>query len=116
MAGHDGSAGDSMTIPDRYEPAAVEARWYPEWEKRGYFHAEADDPRPPYCIVIPPPNVTGSLHMGHALVNTLGHPDPHEADGRVQRAVDARHRSRGHRDPVRRRAPARRRGEDERGP
>ena len=60
-----------MTIPDRYEPAAVEARWYPEWEKRGYFHAEASDPRPPYCIVIPPPNVTGSLHMGHALVNTL---------------------------------------------
>ena len=58
-------------IPDRYEPAAVEARWYPEWEKRGYFHAEADDPRPPYCIVIPPPNVTGSLHMGHALNNTL---------------------------------------------
>jgi valyl-tRNA synthetase len=60
-----------VTIPDRYEPAAVEARWYPEWEKRGYFHAEANDPRPPYCIVIPPPNVTGSLHMGHALVNTL---------------------------------------------
>ncbi len=60
-----------MSIPDRYEPAAVEARWYPEWEKRGYFHAEADDRRPPYCIVIPPPNVTGSLHMGHALVNTL---------------------------------------------
>jgi valyl-tRNA synthetase len=62
---------DGTTIPDRYEPAAVEARWYPEWEKRGYFHAEANDPRPPYCIVIPPPNVTGSLHMGHALVNTL---------------------------------------------
>ena len=58
-------------IPDRYEPAAVEARWYPEWEQREYFHAEADDPRPPYCIVIPPPNVTGSLHMGHALNNTL---------------------------------------------
>jgi valyl-tRNA synthetase len=55
----------------RYEPAAVEARWYPEWEKRGLFNAEPDDPRPPYCIVIPPPNVTGSLHMGHALVNTL---------------------------------------------
>jgi len=60
-----------MSIPDRYEPAAVEARWYPEWEQRGYFNAEADDPRPPYCIVIPPPNVTGSLHMGHALNNTL---------------------------------------------
>jgi valyl-tRNA synthetase len=71
LARHVGGAGDAMTIPDRYEPAAVEARWYPEWEKRGLFHAEPDDPRPPYCIVIPPPNVTGSLHMGHALVNTL---------------------------------------------
>jgi valyl-tRNA synthetase len=72
MAGHQRLASDAMsTIPDRYEPATVEARWYPEWDKRGYFHAEADDPRPPYCIVIPPPNVTGSLHMGHALNNTL---------------------------------------------
>jgi valyl-tRNA synthetase len=61
----------AMSIADRYEPAAVEARWYPEWEKRGYFHTEADRPGPAYCIVIPPPNVTGSLHMGHALVNTL---------------------------------------------
>jgi valyl-tRNA synthetase len=58
-------------IPDRYEPAAVEERWYPEWERRGYFHADPESPRPPYCIVIPPPNVTGSLHVGHALDNTL---------------------------------------------
>jgi valyl-tRNA synthetase len=61
----------SAPIPDRYEPAAVEARWYPEWEKKGYFHADANAPGKPYCIVIPPPNVTGSLHMGHALNNTL---------------------------------------------
>ena len=61
----------SATIPDRYEPAAVEARWYLEWEKRGYFRADPESPRPPYCIVIPPPNVTGSLHVGHALDNTL---------------------------------------------
>jgi valyl-tRNA synthetase len=61
----------SAPIPDRYEPAAVEARWYPEWERRGYFRAEPEHPGPPYCIVIPPPNVTGSLHLGHALVNTL---------------------------------------------
>jgi valyl-tRNA synthetase len=58
-------------IPDRYEPAAVEARWYPEWEQRGYFRADPERPGKPYCIVIPPPNVTGSLHLGHALVNTL---------------------------------------------
>jgi valyl-tRNA synthetase len=58
-------------IPDRYEPSQVEARWYPIWEERGYFHAVADSPRRPYSIVIPPPNVTGSLHWGHAINNTL---------------------------------------------
>jgi len=58
-------------IADRYEPSAVEARWYPEWEARGYFRASAPTARTPYSIVIPPPNVTGSLHMGHALNNTL---------------------------------------------
>jgi len=65
------SPPSAAPIADRYEPAAVEARWYPEWERRGYFRAEPDHPGPPYCIVIPPPNVTGSLHLGHALVNTL---------------------------------------------
>ncbi len=54
-----------------YEPQLVEGRWYREWEERGYFHAAADSARPPYSIVIPPPNVTGALHMGHALNNTL---------------------------------------------
>ena len=58
-------------ISDRYEPSAVEERWYPEWERRGYFRADPAAPGPPYSIVIPPPNVTGSLHMGHALNNTL---------------------------------------------
>jgi valyl-tRNA synthetase len=61
----------SAPIPDRYEPAAVEDRWYPEWEKRGYFRADPESTKPPYCIVIPPPNVTGSLHMGHAFTMTL---------------------------------------------
>jgi len=54
-----------------YEPAGVEARWYRFWEQGGFFHADEASPKPPYCIVIPPPNVTGSLHMGHALNNTL---------------------------------------------
>ncbi|HSE93061.1 MAG TPA: valine--tRNA ligase [Methylomirabilota bacterium] len=61
----------SAVIADRYEPSAVEARWYPEWERRGFFHADPASPKKPYSIVIPPPNVTGSLHMGHALDNTL---------------------------------------------
>ncbi|MEX2220642.1 MAG: valine--tRNA ligase [Candidatus Rokuibacteriota bacterium] len=58
-------------IADRYDPTLVEPRWYAVWEERGYFHAETASPKKPYCIVIPPPNVTGSLHLGHALNNTL---------------------------------------------
>ena len=58
-------------IADRYDPTRVEPHWYGVWEERGYFHARADSPKKPYCIVIPPPNITGSLHLGHALNNTL---------------------------------------------
>ena len=58
-------------IPDRYDPTHVEHRWYGVWEERGYFHADARSSKKPYSIVIPPPNVTGSLHWGHALNNTL---------------------------------------------
>jgi valyl-tRNA synthetase len=54
-----------------FEPAAVEQRWYERWESSGWFSASADDPRPPYCIQLPPPNVTGTLHMGHAFQQTL---------------------------------------------
>jgi valyl-tRNA synthetase len=58
-------------IPDRYAPAPVEERWYRLWQERGYFGADPASTKPPYCIVIPPPNITGSLHMGHALDNTI---------------------------------------------
>ncbi len=54
-----------------YDPSATEQRWYDVWLRAGYFHADETDPRPPYTIVIPPPNVTGVLHMGHILNNTL---------------------------------------------
>ncbi len=54
-----------------YDPKEIEARLYPEWEQSGAFKAHPEQAKPPYCIVIPPPNVTGSLHMGHALDNTL---------------------------------------------
>ena len=54
-----------------YEPHDVEKRWYAEWQGKGYFHAAATSEKKPYSIVIPPPNVTGALHMGHALNNTL---------------------------------------------
>ena len=58
-------------MSDRYEPGSVEDRWYGIWEAAGYFHAETASTKKPYCIVIPPPNVTGSLHMGHAFNMTL---------------------------------------------
>ncbi|RPI11250.1 MAG: hypothetical protein EHM71_01375, partial [Zetaproteobacteria bacterium] len=54
-----------------YDPEGVEGRWYRFWEKRDLFRADEHSAAAPYCIVIPPPNVTGSLHMGHALNNTL---------------------------------------------
>ena len=54
-----------------YEPREVEARIYAAWEASGLFRPSADAGARPYCIVLPPPNVTGSLHMGHALDHTL---------------------------------------------
>ena len=54
-----------------YDPHRIETKWYEYWEAQGLFTAKADGQKPPYCIVIPPPNITGSLHMGHALNNTL---------------------------------------------
>ena len=55
----------------RYDAKAAEAKWYPIWEKNGYFHAEPSEGGTPYSVVIPPPNVTGILHMGHALKELL---------------------------------------------
>ena len=54
-----------------YDPKGVEEKWYAAWEKEGCFHAETDEQKDAFSIVIPPPNVTGQLHMGHALDNTL---------------------------------------------
>jgi valyl-tRNA synthetase len=55
----------------RYDPQKTDARWYQVWVERGYFRADVLVPGEPFCIVIPPPNITGSLHMGHALNTTL---------------------------------------------
>lgn len=59
-----------MDIPSKYEPNTVENHWYDYWMQHKYFHSEPDE-REPYTIVIPPPNVTGVLHMGHMLNNTI---------------------------------------------
>jgi valyl-tRNA synthetase len=58
-------------LPKAYEPAESERRWYEIWERRGYFRPEVNPRGEPFSIVIPPPNITGSLHMGHALNATL---------------------------------------------
>ncbi len=58
-------------MPKTYDPASVEQAWYEKWERNGYFHAAPNPEKKPFTIVIPPPNITGKLHMGHALDNTL---------------------------------------------
>ncbi len=58
-------------MPKAYDHSSVENRLYETWEKNGYFHAEPNPEKEPYCIVIPPPNITGQLHMGHAIDETL---------------------------------------------
>ncbi len=58
-------------MPKTYDHQIVENKWYEAWEKNGYFHAEPNPNKTPFTIVIPPPNITGKLHMGHALDNTL---------------------------------------------
>src|SRR5918992_1582351 len=58
-------------MPKAYDPAGVEGRWYGHWVDRGYFRADASSDREPFCIVLPPPNITGALHIGHAFQQTL---------------------------------------------
>src|SRR5262245_40830955 len=60
-----------MTLPPKYDPSDVEGKWYDRWMKSGVFHGIPNPSKKPYCIVIPPPNVTGVLHMGHMLNNTI---------------------------------------------
>lgn len=58
-------------LPTQYAPAEVEGKLYERWVERGYFEADEKSGKPPYTIVIPPPNVTGSLHLGHAFEHTI---------------------------------------------
>jgi valyl-tRNA synthetase len=60
-----------MVLSTKYDPSEVEDKWYQRWIEAGFFHSEPDPTKEPYCIVIPPPNVTGVLHMGHMLNNTI---------------------------------------------
>ncbi|MFA7664490.1 MAG: valine--tRNA ligase [Burkholderiaceae bacterium] len=69
-APHAATAG-ADALAKSFEPADIEALWYPLWEERGYFAAGHDPDAPAFCIQLPPPNVTGTLHMGHAFNQTV---------------------------------------------
>ena len=58
-------------LPPQYDPGTVERKWYAFWEENRFFHADPASGKPPYAIVIPPPNITGILHLGHVLNNTI---------------------------------------------
>ncbi|MCT4796173.1 valine--tRNA ligase [Exiguobacterium alkaliphilum] len=62
---------NEITMPTKYDPSATEAKWYDYWLENDVFKADEDDSKQPYTIVIPPPNVTGKLHLGHAWDTTL---------------------------------------------
>ncbi len=64
-------ATSNRTLGKSYDPEPIEKKWYAKWIEEGLFRGDENSGKPAYCIVIPPPNVTGSLHMGHALNNTL---------------------------------------------
>ena len=61
----------SKELAKTYDPSGIEDRLYQKWLDKKYFHAEVDHSKTPFTIVIPPPNITGQLHMGHALDNTM---------------------------------------------
>ena len=61
----------SRELAKTYDPKGIEERIYESWLAGGYFHAKVDPDKKPFSIVMPPPNVTGQLHMGHALDNTM---------------------------------------------
>ena len=58
-------------LEKNYNPAEIEDKLYTMWQDKNYFHAEVNEDKKPFTIVMPPPNITGQLHMGHALDNTL---------------------------------------------
>jgi valyl-tRNA synthetase len=68
---HEGAHSAPNSLPTQYAPAEVEGQLYERWVERGYFEADAKSDKEPYTVVIPPPNVTGALHLGHAFEHTL---------------------------------------------
>lgn len=64
-------AKNSTELSSVYDPGSVEGKWYRFWEESGFFRAKVEEDKKPFSIVMPPPNVTGSLHLGHAMDSTI---------------------------------------------
>ena len=62
---------EQLEMAKTYDPSLVEGKWYSHWEKNGYFHAEVNKEKKAFSIVMPPPNVTGALHLGHAMDSAI---------------------------------------------
>ena len=92
------SESTTNELAKSFEPAEIESRWYPIWEKRGYFRAGTDPEKPGFSIQLPPPNITGILHMGHAFNQTVMDTLTryHRMAG-YNTALDSGHGPRGHR-------------------
>ena len=104
----DSAAEPAKALEKTFDPAHFEQRWYSRWEKEGRFQPAGAPGSPRFVMVIPPPNVTGRLHIGHALrPDDRGHPRALAADARAPRALAAGHRPRRHRDADGGRAAAR---------
>ena len=65
------SETQNKELAKSYDPASIEAKWYPFWEKQGYFKAGLAEGKPSFSIQLPPPNITGILHMGHAFNHSV---------------------------------------------
>lgn len=65
------SETQNKELAKSYDPASIEAKWYPLWEQQGYFKAGLEEGKPSFSIQLPPPNITGILHMGHAFNHSV---------------------------------------------
>ena len=87
----------SQNLEKTYNPKEIEDKLYQKWCENKYFHAEVDRSKKPFTIVMPPPNITGKLHMGHALDNTIaGYSDPLQENAGIQCTVGSGNRPCGY--------------------
>lgn len=93
------SETQNKELAKSYDPASIEAKWYPFWEQQGYFKAGLEEGKPSFSIQLPPPNITGILHMGHAFNHSvMDSLTPFLSHERLQHDVAAGNRPRRYRN------------------